>query len=168
MTCRTAATTLVIGTAIGAALLSRTAAAAPAATVLYDDRAIDVTRTLADPDDLWVVPEDLTRISGFVVRGNQVCREKVCVPARPNSDVRINRAGQTWISMTELARQLKQAVAVDAERAVWSFGEIPAERASLFESALAPDFTLPNRQGQPVRLSDFRGKKVLLVTWASW
>lgn len=168
MTCRMAATALMVGTAFGAALLPRTVMAAPAATVLYDDRVIEVTRTLADPDDLWVVPDDLTRISGFVVRGNQVCREKVCVPARPNSDLRINRAGQTWISLTELARQLKQAVAVDAERAVWSFGEVPATRAGFFESALAPDFTLPNRQGQSVRLSDFRGKKVLLVTWASW
>lgn len=167
MTGRMTATACVIGTAM-AALLPSTATAAPAATVLYNERTIEVTRTLADPDDLWIVPEDLTRISGFVVRGNQVCRDKVCVPARRNSDVRIDRAGQTWISLTELARQLKQAVAVDAERAVWSFGEVPADRASLYDSALAPDFTLPNRQGQPVRLSDFKGKKVLLVTWASW
>ena len=127
-----------------------------------------MTRTLADPDDLWVVPEDLARISGFALRGNQICLDRVCVSARPGSDLRIVRSSQTWISMTELARQLKQAVAVDAERGVWSFGDVPATRAGFFESAMAPDFTLPNRQGQPVRLSDFRGKKVLIVTWASW
>ncbi|MCZ6597977.1 MAG: redoxin domain-containing protein [Planctomycetota bacterium] len=33
---------------------------------------------------------------------------------------------------------------------------------------LAPDFALPDRHGNLVRLSDFRGKKVLLYTWASW
>ena len=33
---------------------------------------------------------------------------------------------------------------------------------------LAPDFELPARDGRPVRLSDFRAKKVLLLTWASW
>jgi peroxiredoxin len=33
---------------------------------------------------------------------------------------------------------------------------------------MAPDFTLPDLSGTPRRLSDLRGKKVLLVTWASW
>ena len=32
-----------------------------------------------------------------------------------------------------------------------------------------PDFTLPELQtGKPVSLSDFRGKKVLLIHFASW
>jgi len=30
-------------------------------------------------------------------------------------------------------------------------------------NAVAPDFTLPDLNGNPVSLSDFRGKKVLLV-----
>lgn len=34
---------------------------------------------------------------------------------------------------------------------------------------LAPDFTLPNLQGDPVRLSDFRGKKAVFINfWATW
>ena len=32
----------------------------------------------------------------------------------------------------------------------------------------APDFELKDQHGKRVRLSQFRGKKVLLVTWASW
>ena len=32
-----------------------------------------------------------------------------------------------------------------------------------------PDFTLPDIQtGKPVSLSDYRGKKVLLIQFASW
>jgi hypothetical protein len=32
-----------------------------------------------------------------------------------------------------------------------------------------PDFTLPDiRAGKPVALSDFRGKKLLLIHFASW
>ncbi|MBX6380960.1 MAG: AhpC/TSA family protein [Thermoflavifilum aggregans] len=36
------------------------------------------------------------------------------------------------------------------------------------EGAIAPDFTLPDTSGVPVRLSSFRGKYVLIDFWASW
>ena len=36
------------------------------------------------------------------------------------------------------------------------------------ESAMAPDFTLPDVNGKPVSLSSFRGKYVLVDFWASW
>ena len=35
--------------------------------------------------------------------------------------------------------------------------------------SLMPDFELPSiTDGRPVRLSEFRGKKVVLFMWASW
>jgi peroxiredoxin len=45
---------------------------------------------------------------------------------------------------------------------------MPVVRGSFLESRIAPEFAVPDRTGRPVRLSQFRGKKVLLVTWASW
>ena len=36
------------------------------------------------------------------------------------------------------------------------------------EGELAPDFTLASPQGEPVSLSDFRGKTVVLNFWATW
>lgn len=33
---------------------------------------------------------------------------------------------------------------------------------------MAPDFTLTNLEGETTKLSDFRGKKILLNFWASW
>jgi cytochrome c biogenesis protein CcmG/thiol:disulfide interchange protein DsbE len=32
----------------------------------------------------------------------------------------------------------------------------------------APEFTLPDLDGRPVKLSDLRGKVVLLFYWATW
>jgi hypothetical protein len=51
---------------------------------------------------------------------------------------------------------------------VWVLGESAQQRAAALASLEAPDFTLPDVNGRMHRLSDYRGKKVLLVTWASW
>ncbi len=39
---------------------------------------------------------------------------------------------------------------------------------SLAQGAVAPDFTLTDQNGETVRLSDYRGKKVILNFWATW
>jgi cytochrome c biogenesis protein CcmG, thiol:disulfide interchange protein DsbE len=43
-------------------------------------------------------------------------------------------------------------------------GLVPAPQANFF----APDFTLQTLDGQTVKLSDLRGKAVLINFWASW
>ena len=152
------------------ALAGVPAAAHGAVTVLYDDQVIDIARTLADPNDLWVVPEDLPRVNRFELKPEGACLDELCVPVRQDldSEMFVTRAGQPWFSVTELARKLEQAFTADHDHGVWSFGEIPVTRTAFLRSAVAPDFELPNREGEPVRLSDFRGKKVLILTWASW
>jgi len=42
------------------------------------------------------------------------------------------------------------------------------EHPTLKIRAQAPDFALPDLADRVHRLSDYRGRKVLLVTWASW
>ena len=151
-------------------VLAPGAAAAEPVTVLYDDRVVEVERTLPDADDLWVAPEDLPRVNGFELKPEGACLDELCVPVRQDrdSDLFVTRGEQGWFNVTGLARKLQQAYAVDHAHRVWSLGEIPVTRARFLNAAMAPDFELPNRSGELVRLSDFRGKKVLIVTWASW
>jgi peroxiredoxin len=35
-------------------------------------------------------------------------------------------------------------------------------------NGLAPDFEIPDRQGNVIRMTDLKGKKALIVTWSSW
>ena len=44
----------------------------------------------------------------------------------------------------------------------------PLDRRAVQAHALAPDFSLPQLSGPPLRLSDYRGKVVLLDFWATW
>lgn len=43
-------------------------------------------------------------------------------------------------------------------------GRIPAPHTGF----LAPDFSLPDAEGQVIRLSDLRGRAVIINLWASW
>ena len=43
-----------------------------------------------------------------------------------------------------------------------------AERRATLSSGIAPDFTLPDLDGNPVSLHDFDRRKRLLLAWASW
>ena len=50
-----------------------------------------------------------------------------------------------------------------------AFVGVPArQRAQVLESLEAPDFALPDLAGRVHRLSEQRGRKVLLVVYASW
>ncbi len=53
------------------------------------------------------------------------------------------------------------------ERAHRSSGQ-PAATGANMKDKLAPDFTLQSLDDKTVRLSDFRGKAVLLNFWATW
>lgn len=162
--------TIVLSTVAVLTAVEAPSAQTQAATVLYQNRVVQLDRTLPDPDDLWVLPQDLPRINDFELKPEGACLADLCVPVRQDrdSDLFVRRSGQGWFNVTELARKLQQAFVVDHDHHVWSFGTIPVARNSFLESAVAPDFALPNREGKLVKLSDFRGKKVLIVTWASW
>ena len=47
-------------------------------------------------------------------------------------------------------------------------GETIEKRLATAIGATAPDFTLKNTKGKPVKLSSFKGKYVLVDFWASW
>ncbi len=145
----------------GAAALSPAAPSA-SATVLYGERSVTLDRIQPDPKDLWVRKADLKKINDFEVKPQGACRDDVCIP------ISKDLAKGDWFNLTGFARKIGEAVVADSDTRVWSFGEIPALRGGFLNSRVAPDFAVADRKGRIVHLNDFRGKKVLVVTWASW
>jgi hypothetical protein len=102
-----------------------------------------------EADGLAVDPQQI----GWEPKPEGLCRGELCVPFALE-DGRVDLAS--------FAERVGAPVACEGD--VWSFGE-PTSRPPLTE---APDFTLPDIDGHWHSLSAYRGRKVLLVTWASW
>ena len=143
-------------------ILRRGVETGPRATVLYDGRAIGLSRLTADADALWIQKTDLPAINGFELKPQGACREEICIPI-PRAMMR-----GTQFNLTAFAQRIGQRAVADPAERVWSFGEIPVVRGAFLESRIAPEFSVPDRKGRQVKLSHFRGKKALVVTWASW
>ncbi len=140
-------------------------------TVIYDDVAVEIESAEADTKHLWLTTEDLSRATRFELKPQGVCRDEKCFPlpeARRQEFVRQD-SGKTWFNLTAFAELVDQPVARENsfDLSAWYFGLRSDERQQL-ASLQAPDFTLPDINGNLHSLSDFRGKKVFLVTWASW
>ena len=139
------------------------------ATIVYDDAATEVSSIGKDASQLWITTTDLKRATHFAVKPEGVCREELCFPlpkARKSEFLREEAGGEVF-NLSAFAQLVHQPVAHDEALGVWYFGLRSDQRRGL-ASLRAPDFTLPDMQGKMHSLSDFRGKKVFLVTWASW
>ena len=138
--------------------------------VIYDGVATEVSVVPEASNDLWITISDLTRATKFVIKPQGVCRDELCFPLPRNRKQEfVSKKGNTsWFNLSEFARLIKQPFVTDQKNGVWYFGARAAEQNGYLTSLEAPNFTLPDLNGRLHSLSDFRGKKVLLVTWASW
>jgi hypothetical protein len=123
-------------------------------TVIDEQRVVQVE---SDSHDLTLDPRAL----GWEPKPEGLCRGDVCVPwpRDVNPDA---------LDAATIARLVGRPVVVDRDERVVSFAAPAAERADALRSGLAPDFELPDVHGVPHRLSDHRGRKVVLYAYASW
>ena len=138
--------------------------------IVYDAVATEVAAPAEATNDLWVTMADLKRATRFEVKPQGVCRDTLCfpLPKSRNSEFVAKKGAVEWFNLSAFARLIKQPVASDDKHQVWYFGPRAQEAESHLASLEAPDFSLPDVNGKMHALSDFRGKKVLLLTWASW
>ncbi len=139
-------------------------------TILYENGESQAGDAIVDGDDLWLRLDDLARVSGWELKPEGACREDICMPIpddRRGEFVR-GEGGGARFNLAALARLLEKPVLHDDAAGVWCIGDDARSRGAQLASLAAPDFTLPDLSGRTYTLSDFRGKKIFLVAWASW
>lgn len=102
------------------------------------------------------------KVTGWELKPEGMCRDERCVPL-PATAVK-GRDVDVEAFWKKLGGPL---IATDGGD-VWALGAPAEERNAALEGLGAPDFTLPDVDGAPRTLSELRGKKVFLATWASW
>jgi AhpC/TSA family len=134
-------------------------------TILNEQRETRVSQAQASADSLWMSGAAIKAATGWTWKPEGLCQDDTCVPI-PHAMISPDREGM--LDIAEIWRHMGHPVAHDMEAKTWVLGTGSARRIDSLSSLDAPDFELPELAGRKHRLSDYRGKKVLLATWASW
>jgi peroxiredoxin len=126
----------------------------------------------ANGDRLFLTREQLRDTLDWELKPEGLCRGDVCVPTQSHPDL-VDPAGDPAggegdVDLAVFARVMDRAYAQDVGHGVAVLGESSMDRRTLAAEGTAPDFELPDLDGNPVALHDYEGKKRLLATWASW
>ena len=132
-------------------------------SILEDGRRASVNAQI-DGDRVLVDPSDLERVLGWSFKPQGLCRDEICMPLPPSSTV--VQGGR--VDLVAFADLLGRPLACDTVAGVACLGESARERTAAMRGGLAPDFTLPDLSGHTHSLGDYKGRKALLIAWASW
>ena len=123
---------------------------------------------------LYVAASALIRESGIAIKSLPgqgqlaACCQERCALVKDF----LKEGNETLVEVESLAKALGASAELDGSRRQVSFRLQDKSLAENSSSAgvgqLAPNFRLRKLDGSPVALADFRGKRVLINSWASW
>jgi hypothetical protein len=101
-----------------------------------------------------------TERTGWAAKPEGLCKGEVCVPA-PGVD-----RGDGTLDVKVLQERLRMPLVHDEAHGLYALG--PESGGQTLTTARAPDLTLPQPDGSEFSLSSMRGRKIVMVAWASW
>ena len=131
---------------------------------LIDEAHASTVQATIDGEGVRLSPDALRAALGWELKPEGLCKGAICVPVRGQRDL----VNETGIDLVAFASLLARPLALDVSERVACLGASAADRSARLASLAAPDFTLPDLDGNLHSLSDHRGQKVLLVAYASW
>lgn len=135
-------------------------------TVFHEQSETACSTARADGEQLWIGAGEFERATGWSLKPEGFCRGDICVPV-PAGRTAEFVAGDA-VNASAFWRRMNHPVVHDTLGEVWVLGSSATDRSTSLQSLEAPDFALPDLAGLKRTLSEHRGKKVLLATWASW
>ena len=103
---------------------------------------------------------------GWELKPEGLCRDDHCVPVSDPDEL----AGPegSGLDLAAVAAALDRPTVLDLEAGVMAVGQPMASRRETTEALTATPFALPDLDGNVRTLEEFRGRKKLLVAFASW
>ena len=112
-------------------------------------------------DHLAVTDDEFHQFTGWEIKPEGACKDERCVPLVPAL-----RNADGLLDLTAVASRIGMPIAHDEQYGLWAIGAESGGR--VLESARMPDVVLPDFGGRPFDVASLRGRKVLLLAWASW
>ena len=113
-------------------------------------------------DRLDLTTDEFEQVTGWEIKAEGACKEDVCVPLPP-----LDPDAEGRIDVTVVAERLGMPIAHDESHGLWALGPRSGDRRVL-DSARMPDLVLQDFDGNAFDMASVRGRKVVLVAWASW
>jgi hypothetical protein len=113
--------------------------------------------------ELTIDSDELEARTGWSIKPEGACKAEVCVPLA--GDV---RRADGRVDVSALAERLGMPLVADETHGIWALGPETSITGRALSTAVAPDLTLTDVHGDEFDLATLRGRKVLLVAWASW
>ena len=135
-------------------------------TILNEQLETKLPEAKASGDSLWLDREDIERAVGWTWKPEGLCQGDTCIPLPGGQSAALVK--DNLLDIAAVWRHMGNPVVHDKDSSTWVFGAGSSVRTNALATLEAPDFALPDLNGRMHKLSDYRGKKVFLATWASW
>jgi hypothetical protein len=113
-------------------------------------------------DRLDLTDDEFAQTTGWEIKPEGACQDEVCVPLPP-----LARDAGGRFDVTAVAERLGMPVAHDESHGLWALGPRSGDRRVL-DRARMPELVLRDFEGDAFDLASTRGRKVVLIAWASW
>lgn len=108
-----------------------------------------------------VTAEEFLAQTGWELKREGACRGDVCVPLGG-----LAARGDGRFDVAEVAERMHMPLVADEAYGVFALG--PQASGHVLSSAELPELVLPDFEGGVFDVAGLRGRKVLLLAWASW